>query len=176
MTVDVTDLEQQVVQASHEASAVDFWAEGASCRQLGPFSKRSPMKTAPGSRSPGQHRPEPGGLQRYGIPSIPAVKLFAGGEVVDELSARCPRPRCARGWRRVPNEKQRGEAQGPSTPAPRRRHRRPRSLSLAPPTPGQRCSPAAPLRRPGRAKDHASQAARTDATFVPLRSRRWQAR
>ncbi len=96
MTYDVDDFEAQVIRRSHEVPVlVDFWAEWCGpCKVLGPVLERLAE----------QHKNEwvlakldtddnPTISARYGIRSIPNVKLFVDGQVSDEFVGALPEPR-----------------------------------------------------------------------------------
>jgi putative thioredoxin len=91
--------EQLVLQASHERPVVvDFWAEWcAPCRALGPVLE-SVVRSYEGRARLAkvdveQHREE---ALRYGVQSIPAVKVFSNGNVVAEFMGALPEPEVRR--------------------------------------------------------------------------------
>ena len=92
---DVTsaDFDQHVLAASHQAPVlVDFWAEWcAPCRTLKPLLEK--LAAEYGGRfllakvDSDKHKNI---AQRYGVRSIPSVKAFVNGEMVDEFTGALP--------------------------------------------------------------------------------------
>jgi putative thioredoxin len=178
VTVDVTDFEQQVLAASREGPVlVDFWAEWCGpCRQLGPILEKIADEDGAGftlAKVNTDQNPEVS--QRYGIRSIPAVKLFADGEVVDEFIGALPEPQ-VRKWleKAVPSEsKQRvGEAQEAFDAGARDEAKAILEAILQ--DDAANAAAQALLARciafadPKRAQELVKQAARTDTAHVPL--------
>jgi len=91
--VRVTNFAEEVIRRSHDLPVVvDFWAEWCGpCRVLGPLLERLAGEAGGGwvlaTVDTEQHPDE---SARYGIRSIPAVKLFIGGEVADEFTGALP--------------------------------------------------------------------------------------
>ena len=95
MPIDATDatFEQEVIQRSYDQTVVvDFWAEWCGpCRSLGPVIEQAV------SKRDGQvdlvkvdTDANPRLSQAFGIQSIPAVKAFKDGKVVDEFIGALP--------------------------------------------------------------------------------------
>ena len=88
MDVSQETFDQDVIARSHEVPVVvDFWAEWCGpCRQLGPI-----VDDAIARRTPDMELAKididanPGLAQRFQVLSIPAVKAFRSGEVVEEF-------------------------------------------------------------------------------------------
>jgi putative thioredoxin len=97
---DVTDFQQEVIERSHSVPVlVDFWAAWCGpCRVLGPVLER--LAEDAGGRwvlAKVDTEAHPDAAQRYGVMSIPSVKLFADGEVVDEFVGALPEAQ-VRAW------------------------------------------------------------------------------
>ena len=90
---DVTDFQAEVIERSAELPVlVDFWAEWCGpCKALGPV-----LEKLAGEADGGWHlakldtEAHPRLAAAFGIRSIPAVKLFVDGEVVDEFVGALP--------------------------------------------------------------------------------------
>lgn len=93
--VNENDFEEKVIKQSKEVPViVDFWAEWCMpCLMLGPvlekiieeYGGKLILAKLDANKNPGI-------CQRYGIMSIPAVKIFKNGEVADEFIGALPEP------------------------------------------------------------------------------------
>jgi putative thioredoxin len=106
--IDVSNFEQEVLAASHEKPVlVDFWAPWCGpCRQLGPILERlSEEPEAPFTLAKLNTDEDQATAAQYSIRSIPAVKLFVDGEVVDEFIGALPEQQ-VRAWlkRAIPSQ------------------------------------------------------------------------
>ena len=90
MEIDVTDInfQKEVIEKSHETPVlVDFWASWCGpCMMLGPtlekIAKEYDGKLIVAKAATDDN---PSAASKFGIMSIPAVKLFKNGVVVDEF-------------------------------------------------------------------------------------------
>ncbi len=88
MSHELQDFERDVIERSRETPVlVDFWAEWCGpCKMLAPviegLAEKADGRWALVKINTEEH---PGLAERFGISSIPNVKLFHGGEVIDEF-------------------------------------------------------------------------------------------
>src|SRR3954451_2362509 len=118
MVSDVTEatFQQQVIERSKEVPVVvDFWAEwGGPCRQLGPALEKAAQAREGEVDLP---KLDVDANQRlstaFQVQSIPAVKAFKDGKIVDEFTGAIP-PRVVEEWfdRLVPSEAGLAAAEG----------------------------------------------------------------
>ena len=94
MSYDINDFEKEIIQKSHSLPVlVDFWAEWCGpCKILGPvledLAQQSGEKWLLAKLNTEQH---PTVAAQYGIKSIPNVKLFVDGKVIDEFTGALPK-------------------------------------------------------------------------------------
>jgi len=93
MAFEVQDFQEEVIETSHQIPVVvDFWAPWCGpCRVLGPvLEKLAGEQTERWKLVKINSDLHPDLSMEYGIRGIPAVKLFAGGQVIDEFTGALP--------------------------------------------------------------------------------------
>lgn len=108
MAYDVTNFEEDVLQASHvRPVVVDFWAAWCGpCRTLGPVLEKLASEQSDRWTLAKVNTEEFQDVSmQYGIRGIPAVKLFVNGKIVDEFTGALPES-AVRQWleKAVPGE------------------------------------------------------------------------
>ena len=115
MPYDTDDFETDVIQRSHTVPVlVDFWAEWCGpCKIIGPILERLAQQHedewALAKLDTDKHQAI---AMRYGIRSIPNVKLFVDGEVSDEFVGALPEPRIVEWLRKAVPSKYRAQLEG----------------------------------------------------------------
>ena len=94
MNYDVDDFETQVIRRSHEVPVlVDFWAEWCGpCKVLGPILEKLAGGQTEWELAKVDTERHRAVAAQYEIRSIPNVKLFRNGEVLDEFVGALPEP------------------------------------------------------------------------------------
>jgi putative thioredoxin len=99
MSHEIADFTTDVLERSRAVPVlVDFWAEWcAPCRTLGPVLERLAAEAGDRwvlAKVDTERHPEI--AERYAVMSIPSVKLFVSGEVLDEFTGALPEPEVRR--------------------------------------------------------------------------------
>lgn len=96
LSVTTSEFESQVLQ-SEVPVLVDFWAEWCGpCKAIGPSIEQLATEYAGKAKVYKVDVDHEGDLaQRFGIMSIPALLVFKGGKVVDQMVGAAPKPQIA---------------------------------------------------------------------------------
>ncbi|MGE0685303.1 MAG: thioredoxin, partial [Dehalococcoidia bacterium] len=92
MPTDVTNFDSEVIARSYQKPVlVDFWAPWCGpCRMIGPVLEKMAEETETWELAKVNTDEQQEVARRYSIMSIPAVKLFSHGQVVDEFVGALP--------------------------------------------------------------------------------------
>lgn len=96
LTVTTTEFEEKVLQSSVPV-LVDFWAEWcAPCKAIGPSIAELAEEYEGRAKVYKLDVDAEGGIAaQYGVMSIPALLMFKGGKVVDQMVGGAPKPQIA---------------------------------------------------------------------------------
>ena len=96
MTLTATNFEQEVLN-SDVPVLVDFWAEWCGpCKAIGPSIEQLAQEYSGRAKVYKLNVDEEGDIaMRYGIMSIPALLVFKGGKVVDQMVGAAPKAQIA---------------------------------------------------------------------------------